>query len=127
MGIETEIAKLKAILMADYIFSGESERIQNPERNEDKYRLLLETWAKCYQLAEAYKGKLEGNDPDFPMCCHLIKLVLPTENDEIIIREIKSNLSDAINNADEINIDTDIKGNVQIHFGFEDVYTPREA
>lgn len=121
--IDDKLAELIAFLKADYMFSGESERIQNAKRNDEKYELLCKTWKDCYELANRFKGKLDGNNPDFPCGCHLIRLVLPTEDDEIVLREIKSQLADSISNCDEVNIDTDIKGNVRIHFGFEDVYT----
>ena len=127
MTTEEKLAKLIAFLKVDCMLSDERERIFNPKRNDKKYNLLCETWQDCYDLAQMYKGKLEGQDPDFPCECHLIKLVFPTEDDEIILREIKDKLASAINNADEVNIDTDIKGNLRIHFGFEDIYTPREA
>lgn len=124
---EEKLAKAIALLKVDYMLSDEMERISNPKRNDNKYRLLCETWQKCVDLAKEYQGKLEGNDPDFPMDCHLIKLVFPTETEEIILREMRTKLADAISNCDEVNIDTDIKGNLQIHFGFENVYTPREV
>lgn len=127
MSIERKLANLVALLKVDYIMSNESERIHNPKRNDNKYNLLCETWQSCYELAEQYKGKISGQDPDFPCNCHLVNLVFPTENDEIILRETKAKLSNAIQNADEVNIDTDKKGNLRIYFGFEDVYTPREA
>lgn len=125
MTIDEKWAKLIAFLRMDYLVSDERERITNPVRDDTKYNLLCGTWQDCYELAKAYQGKLEGQNPDFPCDCHLIKLVFPTETDEIILREIKSKLANAINSADEVNIDTDINGNLQIHFGFEDVYTPK--
>lgn len=118
--------QLIAFLRADYIFSGESERIKNPTLHKAKYNLLTQTWQNCYELAKMYKGKISGTDPDFPCGCHLVELNFPTENDEMILGEIKSKLADSINNADEVNIDTDIKGNVRFYFGFEDVYTGEE-
>lgn len=124
---EEKFAKALAILKVDAMLSNETQRIKNPKRNDNKYNLLIKTWQDCYELAETYQGKLEGQDPDFPCDCHLVQLIFPTEDDEIILREIKSKLASAINNADEVNIDTDIKGNLRINFGFEDVYTPREA
>lgn len=120
-------AKLIAFLKVDYMLSEERERITNPVRDEGKYNLLCETWQDCYELAKAYQGELKGQNPDFPCDCHVVKLVFPTETDEIILREIKSKLANAINNADEVNIDTTTNGNLRIHFGFEDVYSPREV
>ena len=127
MTVQEKLARLIALIRVDYMLSDEGERIHNPKRNDNKYSLLCETWQNCYDLAKQYKGNLDGNDPNFPCDCHFIKLVFPTENDEIILREIKSKFADAINSADEVNIDTDIKGNIRIYFGFEDVYTSREA
>ncbi len=127
MTIEEKIAKLNAFLKVDYMLSDEMERISNPKRNDKKYNLLREAWQDCYVLAEVCKGKIEGNSPDFPCDCHFIKLVFYTENDEVILREIKDKLANAINYADEVNINTDRKGNLRIYFGFEDVYTPREV
>ncbi len=127
MTIDEKIANMLAIMKLDYLLSDESRRIQNPKRNDDKYELLCDTLQQCYDLAEAYQGKLESDNPDFPCDCHLIELVFPTEEDEIVLREIKAKLANAINNCDEVNIDTDIKGNLRIHFGFEDVYTSEEA
>lgn len=127
MTYEEKLAQAIALIKVDYMLSSERERIINPKRNDNKYNLLCETWQNCYDLAKEYKGKLSGEDPDFPCGCHLIQLIFPTENDEIVLREIKAKLASAINNADEVNIDTDIKGNIRINFGFEDVYTPRET
>ena len=121
-----EIAKLLALLKIDYMFSGEAERIKNAKRNDEKYELLCETLINCYELAKQHGGELKGNNPDFPCSCHVIDLVLPTD-DELILRETKSKLSAAINSCEELNIDTDLKGNVHFFFGFEDVYTPRET
>lgn len=121
-------AKLIAFLKVDYMLSDERERIKNPIRDDKKYNLLCESWQLCYDLSEQYKGKLDGNDPDFPCGCHFIKLVFPTENDEIILREIsKGAFAKSVDNADEVNIDTDKKGNLRIYFGFEGVYVPRET
>lgn len=118
-----EFSKLLAKMYVDYILSDERERISNPVRDDKKYEDLQKSWLQCAEMAARYKGKIEGQNPDFPCSCHLIKLVFPTENDEIILREIKSNLAETIDACDEVNIDTDIKGNVRFHFGFEDVYT----
>lgn len=122
-----KLSKMIAQMYVDYMLSDERERIINPKRNDNKYDNLLRAWVDCTELAVKYKGKIEGQNPEFPCGCHLIKLWFPTENDEIILREIKSNLAETIQNCDEVNIDTDLKGNVQFHFGFEDVYTEREA
>lgn len=122
-----ELAKRIALLKVDFMLSDEINAIRNPKRNDGKYNLLCETLLACYDLAQSFKGKLESNNPETPIECHVVKLVLPTENDEIILGDIKAKLADAINNCDEVNIDTDLKGNVRIHFGFEDIYVPREA
>ena len=122
-----ELTKFLAMMRVEYMLSDERERISNPKRNDDKYNNLQQAWLHCAELAMTYKGKIEGQNPDFPCGCHLIQLWFPTENDEIILREIKSNLAETIQTCDEVNIDTDPKGNVRFFFGFEDVYTEREA
>ena len=127
MTVDERVGTMLALLKVDYLMSNEMDRIPNAKRNDDKYVLLCETWQNCYELAKQYKGKLEGNKPDFPCDCNFINLEFPTETDEIVLREAKSKLANAIENADEVNIDTDIKGNLRIFFGFEDVYTPREV
>lgn len=118
-----DISKLLAKMYVDYMLSDEKERILNPERNDKKYADLQKSWLQCAEIAAKYKGKIEGQNPNFPCSCHLIKLVFPTENDEIVLREIKSNLAETIEVCDEVNLDTDIKGNVEFYFGFENVYT----
>lgn len=127
MTIEEKWAQLIALLKVDYMLSEENDRIKNPKRNDEKYEALCQTWQDCDKLAKIYKGKLEGENPEFPTCCHLIQLKFPTENNEIILREIKAKLANAIMRADEVNIDTDRNGNVNFYFGFEDVYTERES
>ena len=128
MTVNEKWAKTIAKLYVECVLSRENDRIKNPVLNEGKYDLLMTTWTNCVELAKQYKGKAEGDDPGFPCDCHLIELELPTETDEIILREIlKGKLAEAINSADEVNIDTDPKGNLRIHFGFENVYTEREV
>ena len=121
--LESKLAQLLAFLKVDYLLSDERERIADPICHKGKLDAFKRTLQDCCELAKAYQGKLESDDPEFPKGCHLIQLVLPTENDEIILRELKTKLADAIESADEINIDTDLKGNVRFYFGFEDIYT----
>ena len=127
MTIDEKWAKAMAKLYVECVLSKENDRIKNPIRNDNKYETLTETIVKVCEFAGTYKGTVNIDDPDFPCDCHLVELILPTENDEIVVREIKSHLADAINAADEVNIDTDLKGNLRIHFGFENVYTEREV
>lgn len=127
MTVEKKISQLIAFLKMDYLMSNESERIMNPVRDDSKYNLLCECLSNCYSLSEQYEGKLNGVSPDFPCSCHTISLILPTENDEIIMGKIKGKLANAINSADEVSIYTDIGGNTYICFCFENVYSPREV
>lgn len=127
MTVDERVGTLLALLKVNYLMSDETDRIPNAKRNDEKYVLLCETWQNCYDLAEQYKGKLEGNNPTFPCDCNYVELVFPTETEEIVLREVKEKLADAIRNADEVNMDTDIKGNLRMFFGFENVYTPREV
>ena len=127
MTVEEKWAQLIAFLKVDYMLSEENERIKNPKRNDEKYETLCLTWQDCDKLAKLYQGKLKGDNPEFPTSCHLIQLKFPTENGEIILREIKIKLANAINRADEVNIDTDRNGNVNIYFGFENVYVEKDS
>lgn len=122
-----KIIQTLTLLKIMYAASPESERINNPERNDDKYFEYCHCIAEVYSFTEHVKGKLEVTDPELPIPCHQMEIVIPTDDPDLDITTVKGKLADTINSADEANICLDKLDNICIYLCWNDIYTPREV
>lgn len=125
--MQDNITTALALLRLQYALTDESDRIDNPERNDQRYYDYCEAITKGTTFVENVKGKLEARDPDFPCECHLMEIYVPTENPDLDITMVKGKLADIINSADEVGMGVDERNQIYIYLGWNDIYTPREA
>lgn len=120
---------LQSLIMLRILWglSSESERIKDPICDESKFQHYCECLKKLSQFVEHVQGKLEATKPDFPMCAHQIEITIPTDDPDLDLTEVKTQLADNLNSADEVSICVDNDDYIHIYLCWNDIYTPREA
>lgn len=124
---DTKIIQTLALLNIMYGVTAESERIINPKRNDEKFYEYCECLERCHTFVKAVQGKLEATKPDFATCCHQIEIVIPTDDPDLDITEVKGKLADTLNSADEVNMCVDGRDYICIIMCWNDIYTSRET
>ena len=124
---DTKIIQTLALLNIMYGLSPESERINNPKRNDKKFYEYCECIEKCHTFVKTVQGKLKATKPDFATCCHQMEIIIPTDDPDLDITKVKGKLADTLNSADEVNMCVDSRNYINIIMCWNDIYTPRET